>query len=419
MAMRTVDLVKSVRHTFATNRLRVVLTLVGIMIGAGSMVLLAGLLVAGEEALVRLAQNANESDMIEVQRKDPPRKEAHRTTRPLTSWDAEALAENPLLAANGGAAQVNANARKQTKARFGAKEKRTTLFGAEPDSLGLYRLAVEKGRYFTREDFRERRRVCVVGQEMWAELLEKKAVADGLRITIDGSVLEVVGVLAHKPTMGKGNGTWMWNRRVMVPATTYNAVFEPGRQVRSVYVRLTHDAGLVGKMRQLTDVIEQTILRRHYGVKNFEIESDARGKDQEQLILRIIEILLFGTGVVALFVGGINVMNIMLVTVSERTPEIGLRRALGATPAEISRQFLLEAATLAGAGGLLGVVGGIGMTFLVSKVLTAVLAPWRFVVEPWAILLALGMAVGTGVAFGLFPALRAARLDPVAALRSE
>lgn len=428
MAMRTVDLLKSVRHTFKTSRLRVALTLLGIMIGAGSMVLLAGLLVAGEEALVRLSQHANESDMIEVQRSDPPRKDARRTTRPLSSWDAEALAENPLLQSGERGAQVNANARRQTTARHGTAEKRTTLFGAEPDSLGLYRIAVEQGRYFTADDFRERRRVAVVGQEMWTELLGKKALVkdgEGLRVTIDGTVLEVVGVLAHKPTMGKGNGTWMWNRRVMVPSTTYNATFAEdeggggGRKVRSIYVRLKSDAGLVGKMRQLTDVVERTILRRHYGVKNFRIESDARGQDQEELILRIIEILLFGTGVVALFVGGINIMNIMLVTVTERTAEIGLRRALGATPGEIARQFLLEAATLAAAGGALGVLGGIATTFLVSQALTAVLPPWRFVVEPWAVALAMGMAVMTGAGFGLFPALRASRLDPVVALRSD
>ena len=415
MAMRTSDLLRSVRHTFSTSRLRVALTLLGIMIGTGAMVLLPGLLIAGEEALVRLAQHANESDMIEIGYEQPPAKDAQKTTRPLTSWDADALADNPLLQG----AQINASARKGATARFQGREKRTTMFGAERDSLGLFRVSMERGRYFTDDDFRERRRVCVVGQEMWTELLEKQAVVEGLRITVDGTVLEVVGVLAHKPTMGRGNGTWMWNRRVLVPSSTYYASFEPRRRVSSIYVRLKNNAGLAGKARQLTDVIEQTILRRHHGVMNFEMESDARGADQEQLILRIIEILLFATGVVALFVGGINVMNIMLVTVTERTQEIGLRRALGATPSEIARQFILEAAVLAGAGGALGVVGGVGVTFLLSVVLTEILAPWRFVVEPWAIGLALAMAVSTGIVFGLFPALRAAQMNPVTALRSE
>ena len=420
MAIRTVDLARSVRHTFKTARLRVALTLLGIMIGAGAMVLLAGLLVAGEEALVRLAQNANETDMIEVSPAEAPRKDAKKTTRELSRYDADALAHSELLAG----ARINAAKRKQGTARWRnadgqMQEKRTTLFGGELDSLSLYRIEVERGRYFTPDDFAERRRVCVVGQEMWTELLERRTELGDLRITVDGVVFEVVGVLAHKPTMGRGTGTWMWNRRVMIPSSTYQSVVEQGRSVGAIFVRMEGVERVAERMSQLTEVVERTVLRRHYGVKNFEVESDARGKDQEELILRIIELLLFGTGVIALFVGGINIMNIMLVTVTERTKEIGLRRAVGASPGEIARQFLLEAATLAAAGGVLGVVGGIAVTFLASVVLTQVLAPWRFVVEPWAIALSLGMAVGTGVVFGAFPALRAARLDPVEALRSE
>ncbi len=421
MSMGTLDLVKSVRHTFVANRLRVALTLLGVMIGSGAMVLLAGLLVAGEEALLRMAQNANESDMIELHGADAPKKQKNKTTKPLSSWDAQALQESELLKG----AQVNAAARRQTSANFkdadGAPhDKRITLFGAEPDSPSLYRVSVERGRYFSDDDFAERRRVAVVGQEVWTELLQSSTDLSKLRVTVDGVVLEVVGVLAHKPTMGHGNGTWMWNRRVMTPSTTFAASFaQPGREVRGVFVRLQQQTSLVARMQQLTNVVEATVLRRHYGVKNFETESDARGADQEKLILRIIEVLLFGTGVIALFVGGINIMNIMLVTVTERTREIGLRRALGATPSEIARQFLLEAGVLAGAGGLLGVVFGIAVTGALSALLTALLAPWRFVVEPWSIALALGMAVGTGLLFGFLPARRAAGLDPVSALRND
>src|SRR5688500_18494365 len=114
MAMRTTDLVLSVRHTFETSRLRVALTLLGIMIGSGAMVLLAGLLVAGEEALLKTAQQANESDMIELDSADPPHKDRLKTTRPLSTYDAEALARSELLQG----AQVNAAARKMTTAHY-------------------------------------------------------------------------------------------------------------------------------------------------------------------------------------------------------------------------------------------------------------------------------------------------------------
>lgn len=418
--MRPADLVRSVRHTFQTSRLRVALTLLGVMIGSGAMVLLAGLLTAGEEALMRLAQNANESDMVEVWSADVPVKDRNKTTKPLSQYDRDALAENPLLQG----ARVNAAARKQTVAHHktadGAMhEKPTTLFGGEADSLNLYRISVEKGRYFQDADFAEHRRVAVVGQEIWTELLEKVSSLDDVRVTVDGVVFEVVGVLAHKPTMGRGTGTWMWNRRVMVPSSTYATLFEPSHQVRGLYVRLKATGALQTLTKQVSDIVEGIVLRRHYGVKNFSIESDARGADQEKLILRVIEFLLFGTGVIALFVGGINIMNIMLVTVTERTREIGLRRALGATPNEIAAQFLLEAAALAATGGALGVACGIGVTFGLAQILTSVLGEWRFVVELWSIALALTMATSTGLVFGFLPARRAARLDPVVALRSE
>jgi putative ABC transport system permease protein len=358
--------------------------------------------------------------MVEVWSADVPVKDRNKTTKPLSQYDRDALAENPLLQG----ARVNAAARKQTVAHHKSAdgvmhEKPTTLFGGEADSLNLYRIAVEKGRYFQDADFAEHRRVAVVGQEIWTELLEKVNNLDDVRVTVDGVVFEVVGVLAHKPTMGRGTGTWMWNRRVMVPSSTYATLFEPSRQVRGLYVRLKETGALQTLTKQVSDIVEGIVLRRHYGVKNFSIESDARGADQEKLILRVIEFLLFGTGVIALFVGGINIMNIMLVTVTERTREIGLRRALGATPNEIAAQFLLEAAALAATGGALGVVCGIGVTFGLAQLLTSVLGEWRFVVEVWSIALALTMATSTGLLFGFLPARRAARLDPVVALRSE
>jgi len=118
-------------------------------------------------------------------------------------------------------------------------------------------------------------------------------------------------------------------------------------------------------------------------------------------------------------VGGINIMNIMLVTVTERTREIGIRRAIGATPGEILTQFLLEAAVLGLAGGVIGVLGGIGCAALSTLALRATLGAWTLHIEPWSIALGVGLALCTGVAFGLFPAWQAAKLDPVEALRFE
>jgi putative ABC transport system permease protein len=165
--------------------------------------------------------------------------------------------------------------------------------------------------------------------------------------------------------------------------------------------------------------IKAVLLQRHYDVENFRIDGDKDGKQQADVIFLVINVLMLCTAALSLFVGGINIMNIMLVTVTERTREIGIRRALGATRGDILRQFLLESAIIAGLGGLIGVVGGMFLIWLISKILTAALGQWTAHYQTWAIVLGMASSALTGIVFGLYPAWRAARLDPVEALRYE
>ena len=168
----------------------------------------------------------------------------------------------------------------------------------------------------------------------------------------------------------------------------------------------------------LRGIIDATLLRRHHGVENFKIE-DKDSHAQELLVLDIIKMLLLSTGVVALIVGGINIMNIMLVTVTERTREIGVRRAVGASPRAILLQFLCEAAAVSLLGGVLGVLSGVALSCLAGALLAQLVGRWAFHVEVWSIVLGLGLSVTIGVVFGFYPAWRAARLDPIEALRAE
>ena len=414
--MRLTDQLASVRHTFDANRARSALTLLGIMIGAGSIVMLAGLLRGGEEALLRSSQRANEADLIQVRRDEPPAKQLGRTRRDLGEGDVDLLGDSRLLAG----ASVASENQKESRALWQGRKKRVRLVGAGPVALDLYHLVLAQGRFLRTDDLVERRRVCVIGDEIWRELLEERASVDGVELEIQGQMWTVVGVLKNKPLLGGGgDGTWMWNRKVLVPSTTFNAIYSPARDVSRVFVRAGGDNLLASRLRVVESVVKGTILRRHLGIENFKIEGEEGAGNQERLILSIIKMLLLGTGLLSLFVGGINIMNIMLVTVTERTREIGIRRAIGATPAQVMMQFLLEASFIAFTGGVIGVTGGVALTWLAAKGLGSAVGEWRFHVEPWSIGLGLTLSVLTGIAFGLFPAVRASRLDPVEALRYE
>jgi putative ABC transport system permease protein len=204
-----------------------------------------------------------------------------------------------------------------------------------------------------------------------------------------------------------------------VPHTTFDAMFSPKHDAGRVFVRLGAQGALAQRVRAIESVVRGTLLRRHLGVENFKIEGEDGEANQERLILTIIKMLLLGTGLLSLFVGGINIMNIMLVTVTERTREIGVRRAVGATPGAILMQFLLEAAFIATTGGVIGVLGGMFLSWLSALALSSALGEWKLHIETWSIVLGLGLSLLTGIVFGLFPAWRAARLDPVEALRYE
>jgi putative ABC transport system permease protein len=414
--MRLIDQIRSVRHTFDSNRGRVALTLLGIMIGAGSIVLLASLLKGGEEALVSTNQGATDADLVRVDPDEPATKDLQKTRRELNIGDTEMIDGSPILPN----VQVTSERVRWTKAIRGKQKKQISLVASEPIAVGLYKLEIDKGRFITDDDLRQRNRVCVVGINVWRELLDAADSLDNLTVTVDNVEWNVVGVLKNKPGLGgSSQGPWMWNNKVLVPRTTFDATFFNQHQVDRVFVRVGGFGPLDARLAHGRDGIESTLLRRHYGVHNFKVDRRAKDKQQEQLIFEVIKILLLGTGLLSLFVGGINIMNIMLVTVTERTREIGVRRAIGANPTSIMVQFLLESGLIALAGGLIGVCGGLSLAWATAALLTKLLGNWNLHIEMWSILLGLGLSVSTGVIFGIFPAWRAAKLDPVEALRYE
>ena len=412
----TWDLLAGVLHAFRQHKARSFLTLLGMIIGAGSVVLLSGLLKGGEAALSQANQFIDENDVIEVETGDAPAEKRGRTQRPLDHMDQQAL--DGSAAARGPAEGELFEWSRY--AYYGAEKKRVMVLGASDRALEMYRVKLQSGRFIDPADLKGRGRVCVVGFEIWQELMGAPTDLRGKSIRIGTVRWDVVGVLAHKAPLVAGPGTWMWDRRVVVPETTFQAVIRNSRKVDTIYIRVLPTLGEITKeVARARAAIKAVLLQRHYDVENFRIDGDKDGKQQADVIFLVINVLMLCTAALSLFVGGINIMNIMLVTVTERTREIGIRRALGATRGDILRQFLLESAIIAGLGGLIGVVGGMFLIWLISKILTAALGQWTAHYQTWAIVLGMASSALTGIVFGLYPAWRAARLDPVEALRYE
>lgn len=400
------------------NKWRTFLTLLGMIIGAGSLVLLSGLLAGGKEALRATSQELTEADVITVNHSDVSPAQGARTQRLLDSSDLTALTGTRELGLSAGTGVLQAFNR---VAWFQGRQQKVMLSGASSPLLGMYRLRVLKGRFLDETDLTERSRVCVVGFGVWQELLQGAADLSRATLTLSGVAYQVIGVLEHKPILGKDALLGMtWDGRVVVPVTTLQSVVRGSRRLDRILVRASLPAeSVLAALEPVRSMTRALLLRRHHGVENFRIDPARGAKQQEEAIFLVINILMLCTAGLSMIVGGINIMNIMLVTVGERTREIGVRRALGATRGDILRQFLFESALLAGIGGLLGVAGGMVLTYVTSKGLAAYLGAWMARYEPGAILLGMTSTTVFGLLFGLYPAWRAARLDPVLALRYE
>lgn len=416
--MRLADLLALVTGAFS-HRVRAALTLLGVTIGTASIVLLASLLHGGEGALLSSDQEASDEDIVEVHAEDPPGSQLDRTTRPLSRADSAALATTFA------GALVQPETSFDDWAHREGKKKRVALVSGNAVTLALYRLKVASGRFLDEDDERAGRRVCVVGREVYEDLLSTPGRGnpgpgglEGMRLEIAGTLLSVVGVLEKKPSFDATDSTYLWDRKVMIPERTYDALFAPSHDVGRVYVRKPMVRPTPAALVPIRDMVHAVLLRRHLGVTNFALGKDETG-GEATLILTIIQILLFGTGLLALLASGINIMNVMLVTVSERTTEIGLRRAIGATPRVILAQFLLEAGALSLAGGVVGIACGASIAWGTAMLARSAIGAWDFALPAWSLALGLALALLTGLGFGLLPAWRAARIAPIDALRGE
>jgi putative ABC transport system permease protein len=276
----------------------------------------------------------------------------------------------------------------------------------------VHRFQLAEGRFFSDGDDQARRRVAVLGADVPSEMdLEvEPAVLVGEQIAIRGIAFEIIGVMEPKGTEGRDDP----DESIFIPFRTGEYRMFGTDRLNEITVQMEDPERMNASLLEI-----ETILRREHRLRPDEA-NDFRIQDRSQFLTaqaeasKTLTFLLAGIAAVSLIVGGIGIMNIMLVSVTQRTREIGIRKALGATRANILLQFLVEALTLCLLGGLVGLLAGWG-----AAVFFAQLNGWRVIVTAEAVALAVGFSVAVGIFFGVWPARQAALLDPIEALRYE
>lgn len=410
--MTFLDEIRAVFATLQAQRFRAFLTLLGIILGVGTLVVLSSAIEGLGKYMERSMQQASGEDVVSVSRRwwDD---ESGKAGVPLNRFDSRALETAGTLQ---GAQVLNQfSMRVPWGERWGQN---VWVVGTMPQSLSFYGLEVDKGRFITQGDVFNHAKVAVVGPEALKTLLPNVKDPLGQEIKLKSERFRVIGVTKKKPSFGKGSFR-TWDGTIVVPETTFIDRFARSKDLREIVVKATPPALEQLGIARLAYAVKAIVLGRHHGILNFEVTDPVKNAQSQAVVGLIVGGLEAAIALVCLGVGGINVMNIMLVTVTQRTREIGIRRAVGATQGSIRRQFLTEAAILSGVGGALGVIGGVIIAWGLAGILNMALGYWPFIFKPMQAGIGFGAALLTGVVFGWYPAHRAANLSPIECLRYE
>jgi putative ABC transport system permease protein len=393
------------------NKLRSFLTMLGVVIGVGAVIAVVAL-GRGAQQSVNARISALGTTLLTVspgQIFAPGGVASGGDRAPMKVADAKIL---DSAAANGSViSAVEPEMQRQLQVQYLNTNTNTQVLGTTPNFLEVRKYQIAEGKMFTAGDDRASRRVAVLGATVPDNLGVPAASLIGQNIRIGGFLFEVIGVLATK---GTGGGFGDPDDQVVIPITTAQfRVFGTDR-LRQIGVLAASEAEIPEAMA----LIQRTLRRAHrlrVGIPDdFQIRNQADFLSTLGETTQVFTFLLSGIAAVSLLVGGIGIMNIMLVSVTERTREIGVRKALGATPRNILLQFLIEAIVLCLLGGVGGIIFGWAGAFALAK-----FGNFNTSVAPSSILLAFFFSGFVGILFGVWPARRAANLDPIQSLRYE
>jgi putative ABC transport system permease protein len=413
MAQSHSENLRQALDTLRTHKLRSALTVFGVVLGVSVIMLVAALLTGFDQ---KIQENINQfgADTAFITKWDqgrnggpPPLEEIQR--KPLTIEDGIAMQEScPAVK------QVTTFLKTDWDHPHTVRSKSGTVTavdfrGVQPNFGEVYANASTlEGRFISEGDDMHKEKVVMLGENV-APVLFPEGHPIGKQVLIDGADFEVIGVV-EKPKGGFGMGDE--DRRVLIPLSTFKKTYPTADEVDM------RAQAYPGRLNEAVDQIRELLERRRnvpYGGKdNFSISTAEQTVSEFHSIMMVTYLSMVVLSAIGLLIGGVGVMNIMLVSVTERTREIGVRKAIGAKRADITWQFLLEAMTLTGAGGIIALVLVNLLVLLIRITLK-----WPGVVPIWAAVTGIAVSVSVGLIFGVWPAVKAAKLDPVEALRYE
>jgi putative ABC transport system permease protein len=393
-------------RALARNKVRSMLTMLGIIIGVASVIAMVSL-GQGAQKQVQDQISSMGTNLLIVsagsQRTGGVRGGAGTTTT-LTAEDIEALQQAPSVAA------VSPSLTVPVTLVFGNQNWTTRAEGVSASHLEIRNRSVASGDFFRETDVRSSARVAVIGQTIVDQVFGG-ADPVGQTIRVRNLPFRVIGVLA-----ARGQSQWGQDQddTIVIPYTTAMKKLLSTTQVQTAYVSAVSESTTAQAVVDITNILQERHGLRPGAEDDFNVRNLGDVAEAAEATTRVMTMLLGSIAGLSLLVGGIGIMNIMLVSVTERTREIGIRIAVGARTAHVRHQFLIESVVLGLAGGIAGILTGIGVSVLLSKVFD-----WPSLISPVAVVASAVFSVAVGVFFGYYPARKASNLDPIEALRFE